>query len=379
MATPNPAAAPPGQPERQPGVENVVPFPRQIDGDFFDPGAELIVTRNPVVGREEVEQGSFRQGTTELEIFTLENGRPYEVVRGTPKNQRSDIGIFIGTALGTSIRGHNWHTMLQMMDEGYPVTLIGAEGGHEHWPRNPAATKQFLHNLLHISIGETAANMHEILNELDQDPNPIAKKGVSIKSGESRDAAVGIGFNALAPVYDRQVVYSDLIAACFPHAKRLKIHPSLIPRAVQLGAQVGSLFINAVPMHPKRAWHYVRTVNPNPHFMAHVAATIPTLVSGQAGSLARQVDSEAMVHMTHFEDDPWTDIPGWLEEFGDHPHVVHEIQPGDHGAIVRPDTQRNRHVRFRSLREELEANHQRPERVDWEHVYMSGQLAVAAA
>jgi hypothetical protein len=58
---------------------------------------------------------------------------------------------------------------------------------------------------------------------------------------------------------------------------------------------------------------------------------------------------------------------------------VHDIRPGDHGAIVRPDTQRDRHIRFSNLREELEANHQRPELVDWEHVYMGGQLAVAAA
>jgi hypothetical protein len=309
--------------------------------------------------------------------MTLENGRHYEVVRGIPTRQRSDIGLFIGTALGTSIRGHNWYTMLHMMEEGYPVAMIGAEGGHQRLPRSPGEARRFAGNLFSISIAETAANAHEIMAELDEDP--IAQPGVSIKVGESRDAAVGIGFQALAHFYGREVIYSDLIAACFPDAKPLRIDPSLVPRAAQLGTQVGSLLKNAFPMHPKRAWHYARTVNPNPHFMAHVIATIPALVSGQTGTLARQIPSDARMHHTHFEDDPWTDIDGWQEAFSDHPQVIHDVRPGDHGAIAHADTQSDRRTRLRNLREELEANHQRPELVNWENVYLGGQLAVAAA
>jgi hypothetical protein len=370
MATPDILKAPPGQ-EAGPHAAgaDVLPFtPHQADGDFH----------NPVVDREKVVSGTFREGTTELEIFTMQNGRHYEVLRGIPARQRSEIDVDMSTALATSIHGHNFHTALKVMELGFPVTLIGPEGGHQRLPRTLADIKRFLDNLSSISILETALNAHEIIDVIDADPNPISQRGKAIRFDESRAAAVAIGFNALNSVFKRDAIYSDLTAAPFPDAKPVELKPSSIGRASQIATQVGSLVWNNGPMGLRRGRHFVRTANPNPYFILHAAATIPTLVSGLTGELARQMPTDAKVHHTHFTEDPWTDIPGWAESSEGHPFVVHDLQSGDHGAIARRDTQINRLMRLEKLRDELELTGQRPQNIDWEHVYLEGQLAVAA-
>jgi hypothetical protein len=343
-------------------LSSVIPLP-PIEEDL------LGLPRNPVVSREPRESQHTRRGTTNLEIFTLENGRHYEVVTATPNRQRSEIGVLIGTALGTSIRGHNWHTMNDMMELGYPVVLVGPEGGHAKWPSNPAGLRRFVHNLLSIDLGETAGNMHEILEEVDEDD--LYTAGHIIKVGESRDAGVAMGFNARAEQFDRKVVYTDAIAPCFPQPKPLAANAELVLRASEIATQIGSLGKNSPLTNLRRLAHYPKTINLNPHFLLHVAATVPTLVSGAAGHLAKQISPDAKIHNTHFEQDPWSDPDGWDEIFGDnYPYVVNDRRPGDHGAIAKEETQENRLLRLRGLLEELEVSRHDIDRITWQNVHM---------
>jgi hypothetical protein len=122
-----------------------------------------VLERNPVMKSETKQEMHSRHGDSLLQLVTLENGRKYEVVLSEPMEQRSDFPVVFTTALGTSVRGHNWHTMHQMMDLGYPVVLIGPEGGHPHVPKTPRSWQRFMKNLMNISLEETASNMHEIL------------------------------------------------------------------------------------------------------------------------------------------------------------------------------------------------------------------------
>lgn len=354
------------------GLADILPFnPSQAEEGFFEP------SRNPVVDRELREVDSTRRGDTHLEIFTLENGRHYEVVTGTPKRQRSDIGVVIGTALGTSIRGHNWHTLNSMMELGFPTTLVGPEGGHARIPKSPTGIKRFVQHLVSIGLRETSSNMHEILDETDMDGLREPQK--IIKVGESRAAGIALGLNAQAGQFDREIVYTDAIAPCFPAANPIRPSIGLGIRASQLVTQVGSLGRNSPLTHVRRMTHYPKTVNLNPYFLMHVAATIPTLVSGTAGELARDISPDAKIHHTHFEDDPWSDPDHWEEIFNeDYPYVVHDRRPGDHGAIVREENQQARLVRLRGLRDELEAGHHDISRIDWRNVHTAGRLAEAA-
>lgn len=166
------------------------------------------ITRNYVADRKPGTTASSKHGHTNLEIYTMENGRQYEVVSGEPREQQSDVPVVFTTALGTSVRGHNWHTMYKVMDLGYPVVLVGPEGGHANWPKSPAGLKRFLANLGSISIEETAANMHEILDDTDE--SGLYAPGDFIAIGESRASAAGMGLAALAT--RRQMIYGDFIA-----------------------------------------------------------------------------------------------------------------------------------------------------------------------
>lgn len=350
--------------------------------ELSPPGAtegifESSATRpNPVIDRDPLETDRTRHGRTKLEVFTLENGRHYEVVTGRPRHQRSDIPVLIGTALGTSVRGHNWHTMLAMMDLGYPVVMVGPEGGHARWPKSPGSLRQFARNLFSIRLLETAKNYHEILNETDGDD--FYRTGAVVKTGESRAACLTMPYIALSSRYDREAVFSDAISPCFPIPKPIELNQTALGRLREVGAQVGSIAKESAHIDLDKFLHYPKTINPNPHFLMHMVATVPTLVSGKAGELARSIPKDARIHNTHFVDDPWAFPDGWVEVFKDHPFVTHDHQPGDHGAIVKVETQQKRNTRFRDLRDELEANNQDPNRVDWHNVYL-GQTAIKAA
>jgi hypothetical protein len=346
--------------------------PEATEGIF-----ESSATRpNPVVHRELIDSDKTKHGQTQVEIFTMENGRHLEVVTATPRKQRSDIAILNGTALGTSIRGHNWHTMLNMMDLGFPVVMIGPEGGHPRWPKTPSELQQFAKNLGSISLLETSRNYHEILNVTDA--AEIYTSGEIIKTGESRAACITMPFNALAGRYDRQVVFSDAISPCFPVPKPIQLNHEAIDRLKDVGTQVGSIARHATHIDFDKFVHYPKTLNLNPHFLMHMVASVPTLVSGKAGELVDHIPRDARIHNTHFDNDPWAFPDGWEAVFSNHPFVTHDRQPGDHGAIVKAETQKKRISRLRNLRDELEANNQDPSNVDWHNVYL-GKFAVAAA
>ena len=343
--------------------------------------------RNPVTKIEPAHGGEpkpFKHGVAYMDIVTLENDRTYQVVSGVPNKPRTDIPVFIGTALGTTIHGHNWHTMLDMMELGFPVVMVGPEGGHRNLPKTPRALKRYLQNLARISIGETGANMHEIFDAYDENPEykPFPyQSGVVLKTGESRDGAVGMSFVAQAGQFDREVADTYLIAPPFPLPKPLKAGPELIPRTVEIFEQVGSIALHAGANGPRRLRHYPKTLCMDPLFAMHVAATVPTLVSGAAGRYARRIPHDSRMYMVHYDRDPWTSIEGWKEvlDSDEYPHVVQDVRSGNHGDIVHPDTQEHRVAHFRRLSDELAKKKNALELVDWEQVYFGGQIALAAA
>lgn len=331
--------------------------------------------RNHVIGRKHIEKDWSKHGKTDLELLTLSDGRQHEVVTGVPKNLRSEYPVVFTTALGTSIRGHNWHTMYQMMDLGYPVVLVGPEGGHQNWPKTPRAIKRFVKNLVKISLEEAAENIHEILEVTDH--SNVYKPGRIVSIGESQGAMKGLGVTARAHKFGRQVLYADHTAACFPMArKNLSEHISLLPETIAQTSLVGKISLD---MSLERARHYPGTINLNPHFLLHVAAALPMLLSGEAGSLAREIDPDSQIHQTLFTGDSWSNVKGWQDIFADMPNTVIDARPGNHMTIVEKQTLAARVTRLRGLRDELEANNQNSDKINWRNVHMLGQAALSQA
>lgn len=367
-----------------PIIEGLAPESEDIQSDnLLELGTEAFTTsekRNYVIDRQPLNNGRpevSRFGKAYPELVTLENGRHYEVVNGVPKHPRTDIPVFIGTALGTSIYGHNWHTMLDMMELGYPVVLVGPEGGRLKVPRTPKELRRATQNLACISIKETANNMLEILDDNEQ--KELYAPGKIVKTGESRDAAVAMGVNAQAKNFGIQVVYTDAIAVPFPTPKPLELNLELPKRALEIGEQVMSLALQSSQIRVRRLRHYPRTLNLNPYFLLHVVATVPTLVGGATGKLAKEIPRSRKMHLTHFESDPWSDPEEYAKIFKSYPHVVQDVLPGDHGGIMRESVQQARVDRMRRLREELESHHDHTRGIDWNYVHFGGRLALAKA
>jgi hypothetical protein len=319
----------------------------------------------------------FRHGRTFSELYTLEDDRQYVVITGIPHKQLTDVPIVEGTALGTSVHGHNTHTMLDFMELGFPVMLIGPEGGNTRIPRNPKRFKKYCQNMARISIRETADNIHEILDYADVE-GPLSTQTV-IKTGESRDAAIGMGFNANAGKFERDVLYSDLIAPPFPYPKPIEYkNPKMSYRRLkEVADQISSLAVHSLTeVDLPLLRHYSRTLDPNPLFLLHVVMTVGTLVNGTAGKLAAKIPKDAKMHNLHFSEDPWTDIDGWEERFRGHRLVQNEVQPGDHGAILRKSTQEARLLRLDALLEEMLIKGNKVNKYAWKGILNAGENIV---
>lgn len=367
---------------RSVGMEaTVLPFPLQnppeIQEGFFEPIEPITNSedRNPVVDKKHLSSITNRHGIVTVDVLRLKNGREYEVVTGQPRAQRSDVPLVSGTALGTSIRGHNWHNLYQGMDLGFPSVLIGPEGGHSNWPRSLPAAKQAVKNLVTIRLEETAENVHEILDWTDL--LGFYEPGMIADTGESRRAMVAMGVRARAAYFGRHVIYSDVTAPCFPIArKEITRRTSLPYETIRQTSLRGHL---PLKMHPRRLMHYPATLNLNPHFLLHVAGTIPTLLGGSAGTLAREIPQDANMHLTLFEDDTWSVPQVWDEIFASHSQVITTRRPGNHMAITDDRTYNERTARLAGLRDELAAAHNNPKGINWANVHMAGDLALRHA
>lgn len=329
---------------------------------------------NPVVLREDREHHRTKHGVTDREIYTLQKGQRLEVIQGTPANQRSDIPVVMTTALATSVYGHNWHTMLGLMDLGYPVVMVGPNGGNMQIPKSPRQAARLVKNLASISLEGIAVNMHNILDETDSHNNYAT--GDIMFTGESQGHMALLAASALAGNFGRTVAYADGIAGCFPSRRKdVREHLSLLPETLKQTSLLGKL---SLEMSARHAIAMPRTLNANPYFLAHVAASVPALISGKAGEFARTLDPQIHLKKTLFVEDSWCNTQGWLDIFNpdDFPNVDIDLLPGNHMTIVTQGVQRARQARFQALRDELESTNGDQSLVDWNHVNHAGQPAL---
>jgi hypothetical protein len=301
-------------------------------------------------------------GTLFSEVVYMSDGVPYEVVTGVPEEPVTDIGVILTTAWFTSIKGHNTHTTLKLMQMGYPVTLIGPEGGHFDPSIGPI---EKIKHLKQIELARTAHNMHEILSHtqprFDQDPENC------VALGESRGAMVGKGFVASDRLHGRNVLYADFVAPCF--AKEVSIS-QLIEYRDQLPHELASLAHLAGKTSLRRLIHYPSTLNVNPNALAHALATIPTLISGQAGNMARHTDQDQNMHITGFQGDHAGQIEEWEDIFSAHGGVRVARESGSHVTIANNQTLGKMVSRLSGLAEQLHEG--APiEEIDFSYVHLT--------
>jgi hypothetical protein len=257
--------------------------------------------------------------------FTTEIGHSYSAQICTPDSTRSPHVIIGTTAWLTSVRGHNEHTNRAFANAGLTSLTVGPEGSYR------ASSCQNLR--APISLMDSAAAVLAFSNLVLKEHDVQTKN--QLLFGESRGAMVGMGILSLAKDFGQSIGLADLIAPCFPRQMKpsdvLKLCGQVIREPIETMKFLGNISLG-------RIVHYPATFDPNPSAVVHNAAMIPALISGEAGELAKQVDTEALMHITCFRQDAISMIDEWRAIFNDHPNVRITPLPGSHLTIVSPQT-----------------------------------------
>ncbi len=286
--------------------------------------------------RRNAEQRDQHHGAIYSDVATVSDGQQYQVVTALPDRPIIEAPIAMTTAWFTSTRGHNRHTAQHLMRLGFPVVLVGPEGGHrEQKLFNPL---QHVSRLKDIDLGYSAHNMH---NVLDVVPDTLPSAAYRVASshalllGESRGAMVGQGVLAQAAAHERTIVYADLTAPCFPvhlqshHGRRLM--EQVIHEPVEIAKLAGRIALNPLIYYPA-------TVDPHPQALAYNIAIGKGLFSGEAGALANHIPLEQQMHITTFHDDFASMPHKWKEIFHNHANVRIKTIDGSHLTIGHPTT-----------------------------------------
>lgn len=270
-------------------------------------------------------------GYVSFEMMRMDDGTPYEVVIGQPKNQKSDVVVALTTPWLTSVLGHNMHTMLKVMETGYPTVMVGPEGGYRD--RDPKISwRDKWRQAGRITLARSAHNMHEILDEIDETNYGFdhqAKKAIII--GESRGAMVAMGVEAMADRHERAIPYADVTAACFARPfsilEAMKYVKQGGKEGVALWRQLGELSAGALLNYPS-------TVNLSRNYLRTIPKTFTALISGQAGDLAKAIPLDRKMHIEAFNGDKGGQGQTWQEIFAHHPGVQVEHLDGVHLSLM---------------------------------------------
>lgn len=286
-----------------------------------------------------------KDGHVSFEVAVMDDGTPYPIVTGLPKEPRSDTAIVYSTAWLTSTKGHNRHTLHRMMRHGYPTVMIGPEGQLRNRDQN------FLGRLLdarHMSLTRTSFNMNRVL---DKKLNNMDVRGEEIITlGESRGAMTGFGFDTEEYSGDRRARYSDLTAPCFARKPLLEeaddIAAQLLSEIKTLGKLGVDLFSNKM-LRQKSG-----TLHKDPEYYLKEVIKAWNLMNGQAGDLARAGRPDTPMHIRVFESDGWSQANDWEILFENRPQVKIERATGFHLDIAEPTTLGRISARLQNLAEQ---------------------------
>lgn len=270
-------------------------------------------------------------GTIERYGFTTTLGYSYAGIICVPKAPQSEVAIVGTSPWLTSDRGHNEHTARNFMREGNYVFFVGADGS---WHNKSTPTGP-------ITLADSAAatlafaNLAEL--RVNRNAEPLVKHAERNLIGESRGAMTGFGIIALAEHFEQEILFADLTAPCFPDKVRvetiLRLLNQIIDEPLQM-MRLGGRIANRTLLH------YPATVDLWPSSLEHQFAIGFALGSGEAGALAKRINTHTLVHVTTYEKDSASDHARWQEilPHSTYPNIRITQLEGSHLTIADPET-----------------------------------------
>lgn len=298
-----------------------------------------------------------------------DSAREYSVVVATPQYQQVDQPIVFTTALLTGTRGHNFNTAIHLLDLGFPLIMIGPEGEQ----RSKKCLAKQISNARNSSLPQTAHNTHEILDAISSNYNTASYKMFDDKNiiviGESRGAMIGMGMPAYANEHNRKVIYSDLTAPCFPEPIRYGVK-SLFDIYKQGRAEVTALKGLSKTLGLKRIAHYPSTLNFRPSYLMQALGSVPALLNGDSGLMAKHAPPNTPMHIKVFNNDYWSQPDNWKLIFKDRPEVSIKQIDGAHLTIAARETLNHIENRLINLKLELRRTGGDVSKIDFSKVHL---------
>lgn len=309
------------------------------------PYSVYVVSRQTI---KEPEITPYAEFNSELVHFS--DGAIRELTRATPLTQghtRKNAELVVsGTdALFTGPKGINKINILGLANLGYNVEWLHHQGRHAELPKDYETAKKVGHFLLGKNLGRSAHHQHALFYHLSILGGISYNDKELLSIGDSRGAMTGEAIDALAPQYDRSVVYSDYIAACFEHRPQIKDIPDLLRILPVESKSLGKIMLNRIvdvvrTRDVSSIAQHLGTVDLHPMNLTHEIAWIWPLMSGDAGQYAKAVPLDAVGTRTLEVKDKMSQHSSWTNEYSKRPglRIIH--RDGTHLDLLREQNDR---------------------------------------
>lgn len=239
------------------------------------------------------------------------SGFEYSATVGAPETKATEVPVVIGTPWMMHAAGLPSEMARRALQLGFPTILVGAESNLDRLP----------------GLGMSAHNLHAVVDALAEQSGVGFNRREVISTGMSRAAMLCISFAALADQYDRQVIYGDWIAPCFPS------HPSITsPFGYWLKAP-GEAMSVAKLLFTGQLTNFLASFDSSGPGIVQASLSAPGLVNGDAGKNAETLPDDTSATVTLFSSDIMGNSGKWEEIFERYPNVQINRQRGGHSEL----------------------------------------------
>lgn len=239
-------------------------------------------------------------------------------------------------ALGTGPDGFNKTVVASLASRGFAVAWLHHEGRHAQGPTSLPKAVRFAGHLLRNSLGRSAHQQHGMLDDIALNSDHATDTILSI--GCSRAAMTGEAVDALAPLYNRTIRFSDYIAGCFEHRPTLREMPvmstSLLHESVAISRL--SLRLHKDGASTRELVAYLATFDLHPLNVINELSWVLPVLRGDAGRYADAVPLDQNGVRTFFNGDSWSSGgKAWQPKADIRPNLHHEIRRLPSGRKAR--------------------------------------------